>query len=408
MVADARPQTLKRSAFLLFFALTLTGCKRSSFPDVPSGYREFAYITNGEGSSVTVLDLVYMRKDRTLTVGRDPSGVTASPKRNEVYVVNTGDGTITVIDAETNSVVSTIGVHARPYAISVDTQGRYGYVANSGANSVSVIDLAQRQEVAVAGTGEGPGLALVSPDSRSLAVTNRVSNSVSLYDLDQHLGEEKKSSRTAAPHLRATFGGCTGATDAVILPDSSKLFVACAGGHQVMAIGLAADATSWAAKQDSATLKDRLLARLDTGQTPIHLAMKPDGGEIFVSNFDSGSITEISTWTNEVGGTYMIGPKPVHAVIGKDNSTLWVSNFGADSVSIYSIDDGKRVGNIRTGPAPDALAFSTDEHLLLVANTGTGDTAVLRTQGRDGPGLFNMLPAGNRPNAIAIKSFRLK
>jgi YVTN family beta-propeller protein len=405
---------MKYGNIFLAATLVLTGCKRSGFPDVPSGYREFAYVSNGASNTVSVLDLVYLRQDRILRVGRKPSGVTVNPQTDEVYVVNSGDGTVTVINAEKNEVVSTIGVHSKPFSIAVDTNGRFGYVANSGANNVSIIDLAKRREIAVVGTGEQPGVARVSPDMRTLAVTNRGSGSVSLYDIDPKAAEPVPPGRNEeepikAPHLRASFAGCPGVTDAVILPDSSKLFVACSGGHQVLSIGLASAPGSWSAKQDAGTLVDRLLARLDVGKTPIHIALKPDGGEVFVSNFDSDSITEISTTTNEVGGTYMIGPKPVFGVVSADNATLWVSNFGADSVSLYSIDDGKRIGSVHTGPAPDALAFSADEHLLLAANTGTGDAAVLRTQGRDGnPGLFTMLSTGNQPNAIAVKAFRQK
>jgi YVTN family beta-propeller protein len=397
------------STLALLGCLALAGCRRHDFPDVPSGYREFAYITDGARNTVNVLDLVYLRQDRVLRVGHNPTGVSVNPKKNEVYVVNTADGTVTVIDAETNTIASTIGVHSKPYAISVDANGQFAYVANSGSNSVSVIDLEKHREVAVAGTGEAPGLARVSPDLRSLVVTNRMSGSISIYALDPQAGDPaRKDERFPAPKLRASFAGCPEATDAVILPDSSKVFVACSGGHQVMSIALAVAAHSDAAKQDASSQMDRLLARLDVGKTPVHLALKPDGGEIFVSNFGSDSITEIATGDNEVGGTYMIGSKPVRGVVSADNTTLWVSNFGADSVSLYSIDDGKRAGSIRTGAAPDALAFSAEGHVLLVVDSKAGDTAVVRTQGRDGPGLFTMLPAGNQPNAIVVKAFRVK
>ena len=124
-----------------------------------------------------------------------------------------------------------------------------------------------------------------------------------------------------------------------------------------MAVGLAAAPGSWAAKQNPALMTDRLLTFLDVGKTPVHLAMKPDGGEIFVSNFGSDSISEIATWTNEVGGTYTIGSKPVRAIVSRDNGTLWVANFGADSIALYSIDDGRLAWSVRTGSAPDALAF---------------------------------------------------
>jgi YVTN family beta-propeller protein len=335
-----------------------------------------------------------------------------NPVRNEVYVVNTGsdsvNGSVSVIDSNKNTVVATIGVHRQPYFISVDAAGRRAYVANSGSNTVSVIDLDRRREIAVAGTGEEPGLARIAPDMRSLVVTNRASGSVSVFSVDptDPVGTTKQQAQPL--HLRAAFPGCPGATDAVILPDSSKAFIACSSGHQVMAINLAAAPDSWAAKQNPSLLTDHLLALLDVGDTPVHLAMKPDGGELFVTNFGSDSISEISTYTNEVGGTYPIGNKPVNGVVSADNTTLWVSNFGADSLALYSIDDGKLISSLRTGSAPDVLAFSADEHLLLVTDAHSGDVSVIRTQGKLGPSLFTILPAGASPNAIVVKAIPAK
>ena len=394
--------------------LSLTACRRSDFPDVPSGYREFAYVSNGGANTVSILDLVYLRPDRTLQVGPNPSGMAVNPVRNEVYVVNagppSGNGSITVIDASTNKVVYTIGVHRQPYFISVDPAGRRAYVANSGSNTVSVIDLDLRREIAVAGTGESPGLARIAPDMRALVVTNRASGSVSIFAVDPTPPPTPAPGKPQSQplHLRSAFSGCPGATDAVVLPDSSKAFIACSAGHQVMAINLAAAPGSWPARQNPSLLKDSVLALLDVGQTPVHLAMKPDGGEIFVSNFASDSISEISTYTNEVGGTYPIGNRPVHGLVTADNAALWVSNFGADSLSLYSIDDGKLVSSLRTGSAPDSLAFSADEHLLLAADAHSGDVAVIRTHSKLGPNLFTILPAGPSPNAIVVKAITAK
>jgi YVTN family beta-propeller protein len=395
-----------RAAVVSMLALLVgaAGCRRSGFPDVPAGYREFAYVSNGGANTVSVLDLVYLRPDRTLQVGNDPSGMAVNPQRNEVYVVNTGSGTVSVIDANRNAVAATIGVHKQPYAISVDAAGRRAFVANAGSNSVSVIDLDRRREIAVAGTGEQPGLARIAPDGRSLVVTNYGSGSVSVFGVDPEPEGDGAAKGGNPLHLRAAFPGCPGATDAVILPDSSKAFVACSGGHQVMAINLAAAPDSWAAKQNPSLMTDRVLALLDVGEKPVHLAMKPDGGEIFCSNFGSDSVSEIATWTNEVGGTYMIGKGPVHGIVSPDNSMLWVSNFGANSLSLYSIDDGRVVSNLVSGAGPDALAFSADGHLLLAADAHSGDVSVIRTGGKTGPALFTLLPAGAKPNAIVVKA----
>ena len=419
----ARHSSRKSSRHALAIALPMllaaVGCRRAHFPDVPPGYREFAYVSNGSSNTVSVLDLVYMRQDRTLQVGSQPSGLAVNPKRNEVYVVNTLSGTVSVIDTEANRVIATIPVHKLPFFIDVDTAGHFAYVANSGSNSVSVIDLDGRREIGVVGTGEQPGLARISPDMRTLVVTNRGSSSVSIFAVEPYATEEahglpglpikpKPAAKQPMPRLRAAFSGCPGATDAVILPDSSKAFIACSSGHQVMAVSLAAAPDTWAAKQDPSLLTDHMLTLLEVGRTPTQLALKPDGGEIFCSNFGSDSISEINTKMNEVGGTYTISNGPVYGVVSGDNSTLWVSNFSADSINLWSIDDGQMAGTVRTGDAPDTLAFSADEHLLLAADAHSGDVSVIRTADKNGPALFTILPAGGSPNAIVVKAIQGK
>jgi YVTN family beta-propeller protein len=175
-----------------------------------------------------------------------------------------------------------------------------------------------------------------------------------------------------------------------------------------MALSLAAAPDSWAAKQDPTLTSDHLLALLDVGQQPAHLALKPDGGEIFATSLASNSVSEISTQTNEVGSTYPIGDRPTDGIVGKDNSALWVAALGDDSISLYSIDDGKFVSSLRTGSAPAALAFSNDQNLLLAADSRSGDVAVIRTVSKLGPALLTILPAGGNPTAIVVKAMPAK
>jgi len=212
------------------------------------------------------------------------------------------------------------------------------------------------------------------------------------------------------PKLRATFAGCPGATDIAILPydPSTKAFIACSGGHQVMAVALAQPADSWAVKQNPSLAADHMLALLDVGKTPVQLTLKPDGGQVFSANFDSDSISAIDTESDEVTRTDTIADGPVRGVIGSDDSTLWIANFNADSINLWSVDDSQPEGGVRTGRAPDALAFSRDEHLLLAADAHSGDVSVIRTQDRNGPELFTLLPAGAQPNDIVVKAMQGK
>ena len=383
--------------------LALPGCHNHDFPEYPANYREFAYVTNGGSNTVSIFDVVNVRLDREIQVGQNPTGVTANPKRNEVYVVNSGNGqgnaangSVSVIDATRNAVVATVPVERKPYFVDVDATGDLAYVANSGSNSVSVIDLKARREIGVAGTGEGPGLAKISPDGKSLVVTNRVGNSVSIFAAgDRNI-----------PVIRKVIEGCPGATDAVILPDSSKAFVACSTGHQIMAIALAK-----AADASSPARADALEALLDVGHAPVNLALKPDGGELFVSNFDSDSISEVVTSTDDVGGAYLMGSHPVRGLVSADNSLLYESNFSSQDISLYSIEDGKRIplengsSSIHVGDGPDALAFSSGGHLLFAVDARSSDVAVIRASTAS---LFTLLPTGRQPNAIAIKAFRMQ
>jgi YVTN family beta-propeller protein len=372
--------------FLLVFAAV--GCQQRDFPNYPANYREYAYISNGGSNTVTVLDLVNMRQDRVIAVGAGPSGLAVNPRRNEVYVVNSGSGTVSVINAETNTVAATIRVQRKPYFIDVDTRGERAYVANSGSNNVSVLDLARRREIGVIGAGEGPGMARISNDGKSVVISNRASGSVSIAD-------------ARSLQVRSSFDHCPGATDVMILPDSSKAFITCSAGHQIMVIGLAHSNGSEPRPADVG------LSILDVGQTPVHLALKPDGGEAFVSNYDSDTISELTTSTNEVGGAYLMGTHPVRGLVSADNSLLYVSNFGAGRVIIYGIDDGKRIGEgVKVGEGPDALAFSSSGHLLLVVDAQSGDIAVVRTA--NPASLLTLFPAGRAPNDIVVKAFLVR
>ncbi|HEY9128164.1 MAG TPA: YncE family protein [Acidobacteriaceae bacterium] len=405
-------QSYRRAAFgaVGLFSVLLGGCRSHDFPDYPAGYREFAYVTNGGSNTVSVFDVVNMRLDRQLQVGASPTGVTANPKRNEVYVVNTGEsgstggnGSLSVIDTEKNAVAATIPVHKQPYFVDVDPAGDVAYVANSGSNTVSVIDLTARREIEAVPVGNGPGEARIAPDGKSLVVSNRAGNSVTVLGPNGGNRDWK---------TRATLTGCPGATAVAVMKDSSKAFVACSAGHQVMVVQLA-----HAAEPGGAARQDAVEAMLDVGRSPVDVALKPDGGEVFVSNFESNTISEISATTDDVSGAYTMGSHPARGLVSGDNALLYVSNFESQEVTVYSIDDGKRLGPsapgaaglgsgaIHVGDGPDALAFSANGKLLFVVDARSGDVAVVRTSDRS---LFTLLPSGRKPNAIAIKAFTMR
>ncbi|HUK88723.1 MAG TPA: YncE family protein, partial [Terriglobales bacterium] len=140
--------------------------------------------------------------------------------------------------------------------------------------------------------------------------------------------------------------------------------------------------------------------------TPVDLALKPDGGELLVSNFAADSISILETGPNEAESSHLIGRQPVRGLVNAGNSLLYVSNFGSDSVGVFGIDNRKLLATVRVGSRPDALALTTDQGALLVADTASGDVAVVFVDERNSQfTLFTMIPVGLAPNQIAVKSF---
>jgi YVTN family beta-propeller protein len=155
-----------------------------------------------------------------------------------------------------------------------------------------------------------------------------------------------------------------------------------------------------------------VLALLDVGRTPVSLALKPDGGELIVCDFDSDSISMIETANDEVGSSALIGQHPTFGLVTRDNSRLYASNFGSNSVAVYDIDLGRRIATLPVGSRPDALALSQDQNYLLVLDTQAGDVTVIqkRTPRKLEPteySLLTMIPVGVQPNGIAVKAFMM-
>ena len=60
------------------------------------------------------------------------------------YITNSDDNSVSVIDTATNTVTATVSVGNNPWGIAVNPNGKKVYVANRGSNNVSVIDTATK------------------------------------------------------------------------------------------------------------------------------------------------------------------------------------------------------------------------------------------------------------------------
>lgn len=144
-----------------------------------------------------------------------------------------------------------------------------------------------------------------------------------------------------------------------------------------------------------------LLTYLRLGADPRQMALKPDGGELYISNA-GGSVSVINTSTNEVSGTIPAGLGAGALAVAADGSALYVANEAAGTVSVVSLADRSLLALVRVGQHPSALALDR-AGLLFVSDTGSDDIAVIRTQDPRNPDtLITLLPSPPHPGFLTV------
>lgn len=154
----------------------------------------------------------------------------------------------------------------------------------------------------------------------------------------------------------------------VALPYGHKVFALCPSLGQLAAVDLAPFG---------------ILTYLPVGGQPQSLALKPDGGELYVSSLASGGrVTAVDTTANEVAATMTVGLAPVGMAVSPDNQWLYVANSGANTVDVISIEDRRVVAAVGVGARPTGLALGPGGALLFALDAGSSDLAVIRADSR--------------------------
>jgi len=140
----------------------------------------FAYITNLDSNSVSVIDVFSNNVVATIPVGSQPAGVAVNSTGARIYVANVNS--VSVIDGASKSVIATMPVGVALFGIAVNPDGTRVYVADQGSDSVAVINTSSNTVVTTAAVGAAPGGIVVNPQGTRVYVTNTGSDSVSVID----------------------------------------------------------------------------------------------------------------------------------------------------------------------------------------------------------------------------------
>jgi YVTN family beta-propeller protein len=143
------------------------------------------------------------------------------------------------------------------------------------------------------------------------------------------------------------------------------------------------------------TEKRRVEATIPLEKDPFGLALAPGGKEIYVTNFESDSVTVIDTATRRVAATVAAGQGPNGIAVGRDRA--FVANTKATTVSVIDVSTRKLTGEIEVGQTPFAVALTGDS--LLVANSGSDSVSIVRLSDNV---VAATVAVGKTPVAIAV------
>jgi YVTN family beta-propeller protein len=124
-------------------AKILTGAGRHDV--VISSDNRFAFVSNSESGTVSIIDIRKLEKLHDVKVGAEPAALAVSELSKAVYVASEGDGTVTVIEEQSHQVLAQIRTKPGATSIRFAPGGRFGFVVNTKQSAVHIFDAASNR-----------------------------------------------------------------------------------------------------------------------------------------------------------------------------------------------------------------------------------------------------------------------
>jgi uncharacterized protein (TIGR03437 family) len=249
---------------------------------------QYAYVTNANSASVSVVNTATNSVTATVNVGRNPTGSAVNAAGTRVYVANQSDGTVSVIDTANNTVNALVrlGAGVDPFGIAVNPSGSFVYTANQSDNTVSVINTATNVVIATVPENYPSGV-VVNPSGTRVYVTNSLGSTVSVID-------------TATNLVTATVAVGSGPFGVAVNPTGTRVYTANNGfagsGNTVSVID---------------TNTNTEIATVKVGQGVRGIAVNSSGTRAYATNTGGGGmgggVSVIDTTTNLVTATVSLG-----------------------------------------------------------------------------------------------------
>ncbi len=314
----------------------------------------FLYVANNNndgipgGDSVSVINLQTNSVIKTIS---DPSfnqpyTITINASGTRAYVTNSNGSTVTIIDTSTNNVIGTITGFDGPSGFVITPDGKFAYVNNYGGpiagsgngTTVSIVNLSTNIIVGTITVGLAPASLAITPDGSFVYVINYVDGNPGTGTISII----KTSSNTVV----GTIAGFSGPFQIAITPNGKFAYVTNFGSNNFFPVGTTVSVVDLSSNTISATIK--------VGTQPSGIAITCDGRFAYVTNYNTlylgpnftnltpgiGTVNIIDTCTNKVlCPVIIVGASPSNITLTSNSSRAYVSDYSANNVSVVNILD---------------------------------------------------------------------
>ncbi len=137
-------------------------------------------------------------------------------------------------------------------------------------------------------------------------------------------------------------------------PDGKELYVACEGSGTVIVVN---------------TATQRRVAEIPVGGQATDVTFSPDGGRAYVSSRLEDSVAVIDVAERKLTEKWRVGDEPHGVLTDPSGKHLYVVNTAEESVSVVDTTSGEVVRRLAASRNPWSLALSPDGRRILVTNT---------------------------------------
>ncbi|HEX3253962.1 MAG TPA: YncE family protein [Pyrinomonadaceae bacterium] len=122
---------------------------------VVSNDNRFAFVSNRDGGTVSIVDVRKLKKITDVMVGPGPVSLALSELSKAIYAASENDGSIAVID-EQGQILTRMKAKPGSRLIRITPDGRYGFVLNTNESTVSIFDAASNRVLHTVKVGKAP------------------------------------------------------------------------------------------------------------------------------------------------------------------------------------------------------------------------------------------------------------